>query len=73
VKPGIGWKKLSSSVWEHISGTRIHIGGLVKLPDGDFYHLSNWREAEEGRRQIAINGGNRRRGLMAWAISLLTE
>lgn len=69
-KPGQGWKFLGSGVYEYLDGRRLHVLGLCKLPDGR--HVS--ATASEGYllsiRMIRINGGNRKRGLMAWARQL---
>lgn len=73
MKPGRGWKHLSGPVWEHENGTRIHIGGLVRLPDRTYLSLNKHPEGSEGWRKITINGGNRKRGLMAWAVSLTSN
>ena len=70
MRPGDGWQHVGGAVWEHASGTRIHMLGLVKTADGQVYSLNDWRSSEAGRRLVRINGGNRRRGLMAWAVNL---
>lgn len=70
IKPGPGWDHLGGAVYEHASGTRIHVGGLVRLPDMSFVSLNKWPEGNEGWRNISICGGNRKRGLMAWAVNL---
>ena len=61
-KPGPGWKHLAGAVYENATGTRIHLHGLCRLPDGTFFN-----DAMEFMRYIRIAGGNRKRGLMAWA------
>ena len=71
IKPGHGWNHLGGSVYEHPSGTRIHLGGLVRLPDLSFISLNKWPEGNDGWRHISICGGNRKRGLMAWAVNLV--
>lgn len=74
LRPGAGWTHLAGPVWRHTSGVRIHTMGVVRLPDKTTHlSLSNWRESELGRRLVRINGGNRKRGLMAWAINLIKE
>lgn len=70
MRPGIGWKHIAGPVWEHKNGTRIHLGGLVRKQDMTFVSLNKYPEGNEGWRQIKINGGNRKRGLMAWAVVL---
>ena len=71
MRPGVGWKHLAGPVWEHPSGARIHTMGMIRLPDKTHLSLNNWRESELGRRLVRINGGNRKRGLMAWAVNLV--
>ena len=71
-KPGKGWVYLGSSVWEHESGTRIHLNGLVRLPDKQsFFSLYDSRVNSFGHYCIEVNGGNKRRGLMTWAVNLI--
>lgn len=48
IKPGPGWVHLGDAVYEHPSETRIHVGGLVRLPDMSF---------------VSLNGANNRRVL----------
>lgn len=69
MRPGAGWKHLGGAVWEHTNGTRIHLLGAVRLPDMSFLSANKWPESSEARRFIRINGGNRKRGLMAWALA----
>ena len=65
-KPGPGWRLVAKPVYEHSDGSRIHLLGLCRLPCGTFV-----RENDSARRFIQVNGRNRRRGLMAWARSLV--
>lgn len=65
MKPGPGWKHLGDAVYGHENGTRIHVGGLVRKPDGTIVSLNSISEGREGWKQIKINGGNRKRGMMA--------
>jgi hypothetical protein len=67
LKPGNGWRHLAGPVWEHTNGSRVHVMGLVKLPDGSFLSANVYPQCNEAARLIRINGGNRKRGLMAWA------
>ena len=69
IRPGGGWKHVAGPVWEHTGGARVHIAGLVKLPDGRYLHANKWPECRDAERLIRANGGNRKRGLMAWAIA----
>lgn len=70
IKPGPGWKHLAGPVWEHSSGARVHTGGVIRLPDRTHLSLANFNESKVGRLLVRINGGNKKRGLMAWAASL---
>ena len=69
IRPGAGWRHIAGPVYEHSNGTRVHVGGLVKLPNGSFLSDSKWPECIDAHRMIRANGGNRRRGLMAWAMT----
>lgn len=73
IRPGSGWRHIAGPVYEHSNGTRVHIGGFVRLPNGDFLNDSKWPECQDAARMIRINGGNRRRGLMAWAMTYNAE
>ena len=68
-RPGPGWKYVGGSVWEHANGSRVHLLGFVRLPDGRFLSASKWPESKDASLLIRINGGNRKRGLMAWALA----
>lgn len=70
IRPGHGWRHIAGPVYEHNNGTRVHIMGFVLLPSGDFLNVndSKWPESFSAARMIQINGGNRRRGLMAWIL-----
>ena len=69
MRPGRGWKYLAGPVWEHVTGTRVHIGGFVKLPNGTFLSANKWPDSMEVDMMIRINGGSRKRGLMSWAMT----
>ena len=66
-KPGPGWSHLGGAVYAHSNNCRIHVMGLCRLPNGYTVLGSRWPESREVDRLIAINGGNRRRGVIAWA------
>ena len=70
-RPGSGWRHLAGPVWEHNSGARIHTIGLIRLPDKTYLSLNNLQEGEIGRLLLRINGGNMKRGLMAWVVNLV--
>ena len=64
-----GWTKLSPVVYKHTSGVWVHTLGLVVTPDGE-----HW--ADCWPNQLSVNHhariqGSRRRGLLAWGLSLL--
>lgn len=70
-KPGPGWKWISGPVWEHASGMRLHLHGLVQLPNGEYLSANTLAEWQDVGRAVRIAGGNRRRGLMLWALEKL--
>ena len=72
LRPCNGWKPLGCSVWEHTNGIRIHVGGLIKMPSGKFHRL-NSVAGGMGWQLVKINGGNRKRGLMAWAMNCISQ
>ena len=64
--PGPGWRHLAGPVWER-DGVRVHMGGLVYLPNGDWLsERSLGNDFQQVGLLIRINGGNRKRGLLAW-------
>ncbi len=74
-KPGPGWSPVGiAPVWDHDrSGLRVHASGICLLPDGCVIIGSVWPESQSLNWFVRINGGNRRRGAMAWAISKLPD
>jgi len=70
-RPGPGWKHVGGSVYEHADGIRIHVMGLARIA-GQILNGREWPESRTLDRYIAINGGNRRRGVMTWATHFLT-
>lgn len=70
-RPGSGWKQVGDACWDHTSGLRIHVMGLARLPNGSIAKGLDWPEVKTLDRLIAINGGNRKRGVMAWGLGLL--
>ena len=73
LRPGSGWTQTALPVvWDHKSGIRIHWSGpIVRLPDGSMPSL--WADLKRVNCMIEINGGNRKRGIMAYALSLLSQ
>lgn len=57
-------------MWEHTTGIRVHTSGLMRLSNGEFASANRWPESQESARYIKISGGNRRRGLMCWALAV---
>ena len=72
-KPGPGWKHLGGAVWEHPRGGRIHTYGVVRMRCGKWLDGARWPQSRDVFRFVQINGGSRKRGLMAWALSQLTD
>lgn len=62
-RPGPGWKHLGGAVWEDRRGVRIHIMGMIRLPDKTLVGFTStdlWTA-------MKITGGNRKRALMIMA------
>lgn len=72
-KPGPGWSLVGLAVWDHASGLRVHASGLCILPDGHVIVGRVWPEIKSLNWFVRVNGGNERRGAMAWAMSKLNE
>ena len=67
IRPGPGWSKLAGAVYQHRTGLRIHIYGLCWWIGGRLVRGRLWPESQWLDLFIRANGGNRRRGVMAWA------
>jgi hypothetical protein len=67
MKPGPGWKHVGGAVFDYCDGTRVHVGGYCRLPNGEFISGNTIDQMGALNRFIRINGGNRKRGVMAWA------
>lgn len=69
-KPGRGWKQhdVTTCVWDHESGIRLHLGGCLRLADGRFVDANIWPEACSVSLAVRMAGGSRKRGLMLWAL-----
>jgi hypothetical protein len=63
--PGHG----KSPVWEHPNGARLHVGGLLRLPDGASTTIDWWdrRYQREMRLATIMQPVRRVRALMVWA------
>jgi len=73
MKLGSGWKHIGSSVYDHPTGLRVHVLGLCRLTNGSIMNGMEWPESGRLNRFVRINGSNRKRGAMAWALSITTE
>ena len=72
------WCVLGPSVWIHTSGMRLHKGGAISIPsqlckgkdDGVRYlKLPDYTRLD----RLEVLWGNKRRGLMAFAVEILAE
>ena len=73
-RPGPGWSGWAGGgVYDHTSGIRIHACGMYLPPGGDTENGNIYPECLRLHRFIAINGGNRKRGVMAWALAALAK
>ena len=68
-RPGLGWEHVGGAVWDHATGVRIHTSGMCRLPSGEYVVGTEWPTIQRLGRMVRINGGNRRRGVMAWALN----
>ncbi len=70
LRPGPGWTQLNAFVWEHDSGMRIHWScPIVRLPDMTMPSI--WPDRKRLNLLIRVNGGNRKRGVMAYAMTIM--
>lgn len=69
-KPGKGWKHAGGPCWDHVCGIRLHLSGLVRTQDGSIVSASRWPEPIYAGVFMRVCGGNRKRGLMVWALSV---
>lgn len=69
IHPGAGWKHLAGAVWEHKNGIRIHTSGLILRDMDGKIHDRKRMQMDLLHQLIKINGGNRKRGLMAFALN----
>lgn len=70
IKPGDGWKDFGGGIYEKSKGVRILISGHCRLPDGTFISGNQEPFYRDMNKFILMNGGNRKRGVMAWANNL---
>lgn len=69
IRPGRGWSHVAGSVYDHANGLRLHLLGMLRLPSGEHVSANEWPESRSVGFYVRANGGNRKRGLMAWANS----
>jgi hypothetical protein len=60
-------------VFEHNSGARVHVMGLLVLPSGRVVNGGTWPTSKDLGLFIRVNGGNRLRGTLAWARWMVDE
>ena len=72
-RPGPGWRQNTNTkaVWDHDSGLRLHMLGMVRLPNGEIRQANQWPTSQLADGCIRVAGGNRKRGLMIWALVML--
>ena len=72
MKLSSGWSHINGPVWNHKNGTRIHVTApIVRLPDGAMPGV--YADRARVNRLIRMAGGNRKRGVMAYAELLYKE
>jgi hypothetical protein len=72
LRPGPGWQQHCGPVWQHRTGTRIHWSApIVRLPDMTMPPI--YPDLKRLNTAIRINGGNRKRGVMAYALTVYNE
>jgi hypothetical protein len=74
-RPGPGWSRLGHApVWEHSQTcVRIHLFGTVRFGDGTHEEADRWPVSKSLWHHIRMAGGNRKRGLMTWALGRIAE
>ena len=70
-KPGLGWRRVSNCVFEHDSGIALHVSGLLRTDEGRIVSANIWPESKLADFATLVSGGNRRRGLMLWAMAVV--
>ena len=73
-RPGPGWTRAGiAPVYDHDSGIRVHVLGSVRLNGGRWINGKRWPESRAMYRCIWICGGNRKRGVMAYARAMIEK
>jgi hypothetical protein len=65
LRPGPGWTHLGGSVYQHSSGTRVHMLGGLLLPGNLWFWGGRWPDLHNMDFFIRACG-NKKRGIMAW-------
>jgi len=74
LRPGPGWKHLKGPVWEYKNGIRIHTAGLVlRDQTGKTAPVDEFGHRRFLYHLIKVNGGNKKRGLMAFALNMCCQ
>jgi len=70
-RPGRGWVRCwhISPVWDHNSGIRVHLHGVLRRVGGEIVWANMAPHAAAWRRCIRVCGGSVRRGTMVWALN----
>jgi hypothetical protein len=50
---------------------RLHMLGMLRLPNGEIRQANQWPTSQLADGCIRVAGGNRKRGLMIWALVML--
>lgn len=72
INPGPGWRHIGSATWEHATGLRCTVSGMARTADNRWFNGMAWPEAAVRDWFIRANGGNRKRGTLAWALNTAT-
>ena len=70
LRPGVGWKRVTGAVYTRADGLKLHLLGFCKLPGASNVHGDSAEAYYLQNKLIKINGGSRKRGLMAWAATV---
>ena len=70
LRPGSGWKRVGGAVYTRADGLRLHLLGFCKAPGASNVYGNSAEAYYLQNKLIKINGGNRKRGMMAWAATV---
>ena len=71
-KPKPGWCNLGGAVFER-DGNRVHLLGHLRLKNSVHINFASWPYCVQFERMIVINGGNIKRGALAYADYLINS